>query len=56
VELTEREGLALVQRDRRIAIGAYLSEAEKADLAAALREVLAAYRRPSFDNPQLREN
>jgi uncharacterized membrane protein len=55
VDLSERQGLVLVQRDRRIPIGAYLSESEKADLAEALRKALAAYRRPSFDNPQLRE-
>jgi uncharacterized membrane protein len=54
VELTERQGLALVRRGRRIAIGTYLSESEKEDLAGALRQALAAYRRPLFDNPQLR--
>jgi uncharacterized membrane protein len=54
VELTERDGLALVRRGQRIAIGTFLSETEKEDLAGALREALAAYRRPVFDNPQLR--
>ncbi|RKK02728.1 DUF2244 domain-containing protein [Pseudoroseomonas wenyumeiae] len=54
VELTEREGLALVRRGHRIPVGVFLSEAEKEDLAGALRQALAAYRRPSFDNPQLR--
>jgi uncharacterized membrane protein len=54
VELTERNGLALVRRGQRIALGVYLSESEKAELAAALEEALAAYRRPDFDNPQLR--
>jgi uncharacterized membrane protein len=53
VELTERQGLALVRRGQRIAVGIYLSETEKEDLAGALREALAAYRRPVFDNPQL---
>lgn len=53
VELTERGGLAVVQRGQRIVVGAYLSEAEKEDLARALREALAAYRRPVFDNPAL---
>ena len=54
VELTERNGLALVRRGQRIALGVYLSESEKAELAAALEEALSAYRRPDFDNPQLR--
>jgi len=53
VEWTEREGLALVQRGQRMRIGAYLSEAEAAELAGELRQALAAYRRPFFDNPQL---
>jgi uncharacterized membrane protein len=43
-----------VRRGQRIALGVYLSESEKAELAAALEEALAAYRRPDFDNPQLR--
>lgn len=55
VELTERGGLAVVQRGQRIVVGAYLSEAEKEDLAAALREALASYRRPVFDNTVLRD-
>jgi uncharacterized membrane protein len=56
VELTERGGLAVVQRGQRIVVGAYLSEAEKEDLAGALREALSAYRQPVFDNPALREH
>ncbi len=55
VELTERGGLAVVRRGQRIALGTFLSEEEKADLAGALREALAAYRHPSFDNPTLRD-
>ncbi|MXP62376.1 DUF2244 domain-containing protein [Roseomonas sp. M0104] len=55
VEWSERSGLALVQRGRRVEIGRFLSEEEKQDLAAALRTALAAYRQPEFDNPQLRE-
>jgi uncharacterized membrane protein len=54
VVLTEREGLALVQRGRRVPVGCFLSDDEKQDLAAALQRVLAAYRQPVFDNPQLR--
>ncbi|MBI0434108.1 DUF2244 domain-containing protein [Roseomonas sp. KE0001] len=55
VEWSEREGLALRQRGRRVAIGRYLSEPEQRDLADALGAALAAYRSPVFDNPQLRE-
>ncbi|WP_161600751.1 DUF2244 domain-containing protein [Teichococcus oryzae] len=54
VELCDRRGLTLVQRDRRVPVGRFLSAEEKADLAAALRQALAAYRQPVFDNPQLR--
>jgi len=54
VELSERGGLALVQRERRVEIGCFLSEEEKQDLAAALKAALADYRQPVFDNPQLR--
>ncbi|MFC3126753.1 DUF2244 domain-containing protein [Pseudoroseomonas globiformis] len=55
VERDDQRGLALVQRGRRVEIGRFLSEQEQADLAAALEAVLAAYRQPVFDNPQLRE-
>jgi len=55
VEWSERAGLALVQRNRRVEVGIFLSEEEKQDLAAALRRALAAYRQPVFDNPQLRD-
>ncbi|MFB9971371.1 DUF2244 domain-containing protein [Pseudoroseomonas cervicalis] len=53
VEWSEREGLALVQRRRRVPIGRFLSEEEQQDLAQALRGALRAYREPVFDNPQL---
>lgn len=55
VEWTERQGLALVQRGRRVPIGRFLSETEQQELAVTLRRVLAEYRAPVFDNPQLRE-
>ncbi|PHK94852.1 hypothetical protein CR162_11220 [Pseudoroseomonas rhizosphaerae] len=55
VEWSERQGLALVQRGRRVPIGRFLSEEEQQDLAAALKRVLAEYRAPVFDNPQLHE-
>ena len=55
VEWTERQGLALVQRSRRVPIGRFLSEEEQQELAETLRGVLRAYRSPVFDNPQLRE-
>jgi len=55
VELSERGGLALVQRERRVEIGRFLSEEEKQDLAVALKAALADYRQPVFDNPQLRQ-
>jgi uncharacterized membrane protein len=55
VELSERHGLTLVQRERRVMIGRFLSDEEKADLAQALDQALAAYQRPVFNNPQLRD-
>ena len=45
--------LLLVERGRRLEIGSELGEAEKRDLARALRGALAALRSPRFDNPQL---
>lgn len=54
VEWSERGGLLLVQRGRRVPVGRFLSEAEQQDLAVALREALSAHRNPVFDNPQLR--
>lgn len=47
--------LLLVARELRREIGAALGEAEKRDLAAALKEALYKLRNPVFDNPQLRE-
>lgn len=46
--------LLLVERGRRVEVGAELGEAEKRDLAVALREALVRLRNPRFDNPQLR--
>lgn len=58
VALEERPGAAsrliLLQRNRRIELGGFLSDAEKRDLAEALAAALRRYREPSFDNPQLR--
>ncbi len=57
--LHERPGrtpaLLLHDRRARIEVGAELGEAEKRDLAAALREALHRQRHPLFDNPQLRD-
>lgn len=59
VVLEERPGrtplLLLVQRGTRTEIGAALGEAEKRDLAEALRAALHRWRTPRFDNPQLRD-
>jgi uncharacterized membrane protein len=55
VEWHERQGLALVQRGRRVAVGRFLSEEEQQELAGVLREALRRYREPVFDNPQLRD-
>lgn len=56
--LEERPGrtpaLWLSDRGHRMEVGAELGEAEKRDLAAALREALHRHRNPVFDNPQLR--
>ena len=58
--LEERPGrvpaLWLVARGRREEVGAALGEAEKRDLAAALRAALHRSRNPVFDNAQLRDN
>jgi uncharacterized membrane protein len=45
--------LVLAARGTREEIGAALGEAEKRDLAAALRSALWGLRNPVFDNPQL---
>ncbi len=47
--------LWLVARGEREEIARALGEAEKRDLAGALREALHRSRNPVFDNPQLRE-
>ncbi len=47
--------LVLAARNMREEIAASLGEAEKRDLAAALRDALWRLRNPIFDNPQLRE-
>jgi len=47
--------LLLVARELHREFGASLGEAEKRDLAAALREALYRLRNPIFDNPQLRD-
>jgi uncharacterized membrane protein len=46
--------LWLCHRNRREEIGAALGEAEKRELADALRAALVTQRSPIFDNPQLR--
>lgn len=56
--LEERPGrtpaLLLIDRGRQQEVGADLGEAEKRDLADALRAALHRQRHPVFDNPQLR--
>ncbi len=47
--------LVLVARSTREEIAAALGEADKRDLAAALRAALRGLRNPVFDNPQLRD-
>jgi uncharacterized membrane protein len=47
-------GLFLVVRGRREEVARSLGEAEKRDLAEALRAALHGWRNPRFDNPQLR--
>jgi uncharacterized membrane protein len=57
--LAERPGAAplLLARSRGVGVelGRYLAPEEKRALAEALDAALARYRRPVFDNPQLRE-
>lgn len=59
VRMEERPGqacnLLLVSRGRRVQVGCFLTDAERRDLADALKTALRQYREPRFDNPQLRE-
>jgi uncharacterized membrane protein len=59
VTLEERPGrvpgLWLGTRGEREEVAKALGEAEKRDLARALRDALHRWRNPSFDNPQLAE-
>lgn len=59
VLLQERQGgvpaLLLLARGARLEVAQALGEAEKRDLAAALRDALDRWRSPIFDNPQLRD-
>ena len=59
VSLEERPGgvpaLFLLARGARLEVAQVLGEAEKRDLAEALRAALARWRSPLFDNPQLRD-
>ncbi len=48
-------GLFLVTHGRQVEVAASLGEAEKRDLAEALRAALDRWRHPRFDNPQLAE-
>lgn len=58
VGLEERQGrapaLVLRARGARLEVAQVLGEAEKRDLAEALRAALDRWRNPVFDNPQLR--
>ncbi len=45
--------LLVAHRDRQVELGRVLGDAEKRDLAAALRGALDRQRNPVFDNPQL---
>jgi len=49
-------GLFLLARGVGLEIAQALGEAEKRNLAAALREALDRWRSPVFDNPQLRDD
>lgn len=55
--LQERPGrtpaLLLIERGRQLEVGKDLGEAEKRDLAEALKAALYRQRNPRFDNPQL---
>ena len=59
VLLEERQGRApglfLLARNTRLEVAQVLGEAEKRDLAAALKGALDRWHSPTFDNPQLRE-
>lgn len=48
-------GLFLLTRGAGLEVARALGEAEKRDLAAALRDALDRWRNPRFDNPQLRD-
>lgn len=60
IDLEERPGrvpaLYLASHGRRIEVASDLGEAQKLDLAEALRQALHAARNPVFDNPQLRDS
>ena len=47
--------LVLGARSSKLEIGAFLGEAEKRELADALRKAMRDVREPHFDNPQLRD-
>lgn len=59
VSLAERPGrvpgLYLSAHGKHVEVAAALGEAEKRDLAAALKEALHRLKNPVFDNPQLRD-
>lgn len=59
IDLYSGRGIARVMlssHGRDCEVGAFLHEAEKLSLFAALSEALRDLRHPRFDNPQLREN
>ncbi|MDD2878127.1 MAG: DUF2244 domain-containing protein [Acidiphilium sp.] len=59
VQLDENTGsnpiLSIVNRDTRHIVGTALGEAERRDLAEALKAAFARLRSPRFDNPQTRD-
>ncbi|MGC9269207.1 DUF2244 domain-containing protein [Acidiphilium sp.] len=59
VQLDENAGsnpiLSVVNREARHIVGTSLGEAERRDLAEALRSAFARLRSPRFDNPQTRD-